>query len=156
MEAADHFCKKSRRVVNERFGQLWGNDDDAKVAFSRQVLKGEHAWMEAMYDGVNGSDKEASESKEEASRALQRPNWLSRGPPGLFCGPRSLWISPTMTISPSRRACGFRKSGAMRQRSSRGSCGSPMHAGGRQHPKSCGATNGLRFAALWLGVTRTS
>ena len=67
MEAADHFCKKSRRVVNERFGQLWGNDDDAKVAFSRQVLKGDHAWMEAMYDGVNGSDRDASDSKEEAA-----------------------------------------------------------------------------------------
>ena len=73
LEAADHFCKKSRRVVNERFGQLWDNDDDAKVAFSRQVLKGEHAWMEDMYNGVNGSDKdavvvEATETSEEATR----------------------------------------------------------------------------------------
>ena len=49
-EAADHFCKKSRRVVEQRFHELWNNDDDAKVAFSRSVLKGEHIWMEKMVD----------------------------------------------------------------------------------------------------------
>jgi hypothetical protein len=68
MEAADAFCKKSRRVVKERFGQLWGNDDNAKVAFSRQVLNGDQAWMESMYDGVNGSDRKAAE---EAPAAVE-------------------------------------------------------------------------------------
>jgi alkylation response protein AidB-like acyl-CoA dehydrogenase len=47
-EAADHFCKKSRRMVEQRFHELWNNDDDAKVAFSRSVLKGEQLWMEQM------------------------------------------------------------------------------------------------------------
>ena len=53
MEAADHFCKKSRRVVQARFHELWNNDDDAKVAFSKMVLTGEQTWMEAMADGVS-------------------------------------------------------------------------------------------------------
>ena len=47
-EAAHHFCLKSRRVVEQRFHELWNNDDDAKVAFSRSVLKGEQIWMEQM------------------------------------------------------------------------------------------------------------
>ena len=55
LEAAEHFCKQSRRVVRQRFHELWHNDDDAKVAFSRQVLKGEHTWLEEMYNGVNGT-----------------------------------------------------------------------------------------------------
>jgi len=52
-EAADHFCKKSRRVVQQRFHELWSNDDDAKVKFSRSVLKGEQAWMEKMVDDLH-------------------------------------------------------------------------------------------------------
>jgi len=69
MEAADHFCKKSRRVVKARFNELWNNDDDAKVAFSRLVLKGEQTWMEEMVDGINGSD--APEAPAQAPAAEQ-------------------------------------------------------------------------------------
>jgi hypothetical protein len=62
IEAADMFCKKSRRMVKQRFNELWRNDDDAKVAFSRQILKGEHTWMEEMVDGVMPFGKKADES----------------------------------------------------------------------------------------------
>ena len=52
-ELADAFCLKSRRVVNQRFDELWSNDDLNKVALSSAVLKGEHNWMEAMPERVN-------------------------------------------------------------------------------------------------------
>ena len=47
-ELADAFCWNSRRVVKERFRQVWSNDDTLKVAVSRKVLTGDYAWMEAM------------------------------------------------------------------------------------------------------------
>lgn len=47
-ELADAFCWGSRRVVKERFGQLWSNDDVLKVSVSRKVLTGDYEWMEAM------------------------------------------------------------------------------------------------------------
>jgi len=47
-ELAELFCCNSRHVVKERFGQIWGNEDDEKVAVSRSVMAGDHIWMEAM------------------------------------------------------------------------------------------------------------
>ncbi len=47
-ELAEAFCRKSRRVVKQRFGELWGNEDDEKVALSRSVMDGNHEWLEAM------------------------------------------------------------------------------------------------------------
>ncbi|MBJ93696.1 MAG: acyl-CoA dehydrogenase [Rickettsiales bacterium] len=52
-DLADAFCLKSRRVVKQRFAELWSNDDLAKVALSSQVLKGDHVWMEAMPERLN-------------------------------------------------------------------------------------------------------
>lgn len=49
-ELAEAFCCKSRRLVKERFGQLWSNEDDEKVALSRSVMAGDHQWLEAMPD----------------------------------------------------------------------------------------------------------
>jgi len=47
-ELAEAFCSKSRHMVKERFGQLWDNEDDEKVALSRSVMEGNHEWLEAM------------------------------------------------------------------------------------------------------------
>ena len=66
-EAADQFCKKSRRVVEQRFHELWNNDDDAKVAFSRSVLKGDQKWMEKMVEGL----QDAPEAQEVAAPAAR-------------------------------------------------------------------------------------
>ncbi len=60
-EAADVFCRKARRVVEQRFHELWSNDDDAKVAFSRAVLKGEHAWMEKMVADLQAAGTETED-----------------------------------------------------------------------------------------------
>jgi hypothetical protein len=51
-ELADAFCWGSRRVVKERFGQLWSNDDELKVSVSRKVLSGDYQWMEAMPESL--------------------------------------------------------------------------------------------------------
>jgi hypothetical protein len=47
-ELADMFCNDSRRVVEERFYQLWNNDDDQKVAVTKQVMNDAFTWMEEM------------------------------------------------------------------------------------------------------------
>jgi hypothetical protein len=43
---ADQFCLRSRRKVRALFGALWHNDDAAAYAVGREVLEGEHAWLE--------------------------------------------------------------------------------------------------------------
>ena len=58
-ELAQMFCKNSRRVVEERFYQLWSNDDDAKVAVTKQVMGDAYTWMEAMPQGVISTDDSA-------------------------------------------------------------------------------------------------
>ena len=58
-ELAEMFCKNSRRVVEERFYQLWSNDDDAKVAVTKQVMGDAYTWMEAMPQGVISTDDSA-------------------------------------------------------------------------------------------------
>ncbi len=43
---ADHFCLATRRRVEALFRALWRNDDDAAYRLGREVLAGEHAWLE--------------------------------------------------------------------------------------------------------------
>lgn len=47
-ELADMFCANSRRVIEDRFYQLWNNDDDQKVAITKRVMNDEFLWMEEM------------------------------------------------------------------------------------------------------------
>jgi alkylation response protein AidB-like acyl-CoA dehydrogenase len=44
---ADHFCRMGRRTVADLFEALWSNDDAAAYAVGREVLAGQHAWLEA-------------------------------------------------------------------------------------------------------------
>jgi len=48
-ELADVFCQQSRRRVDDLFGALWANDDDANHALALRVLDGAHTWIE---DGI--------------------------------------------------------------------------------------------------------
>jgi alkylation response protein AidB-like acyl-CoA dehydrogenase len=43
---ADQFCLQSRRKVRQLFKALWDNDDARAYATGRDVLAGEHAWLE--------------------------------------------------------------------------------------------------------------
>jgi hypothetical protein len=43
---ADHFCLTSRRKVRALFRALWRNEDADAYALGREVLAGEHAWLE--------------------------------------------------------------------------------------------------------------
>jgi alkylation response protein AidB-like acyl-CoA dehydrogenase len=45
-ELANVFCGQSRLRVDELFGLLWENTDDADYAAARQVLKGRYMWLE--------------------------------------------------------------------------------------------------------------
>jgi alkylation response protein AidB-like acyl-CoA dehydrogenase len=44
---ADAFCRTSRRTVNGLFDALWHNEDDLAYALGREVLAGQHDWLEA-------------------------------------------------------------------------------------------------------------
>ncbi len=44
---ADAFCRSSRRTVHGLFDALWDNDDDLAYAVGREVLAGQHDWLEA-------------------------------------------------------------------------------------------------------------
>lgn len=50
---ADMFCRMSRRRVNSLFAELFRNDDARTYKVAREVLDGEHAWLEA---GIIGLD----------------------------------------------------------------------------------------------------
>jgi hypothetical protein len=44
---ADHFCRQARRRAEERFAQVFDNDDTAGYRLAQQILGDEHAWLEA-------------------------------------------------------------------------------------------------------------
>ncbi len=45
-DLADLFCANTRKRIDAKFHDLWHNADDLKLKVSRQVLEGEHKWME--------------------------------------------------------------------------------------------------------------
>ena len=46
LEAADVFCRQSRRRVKILFRQVFRNDDIATYRLAQGVLRGEHGWLE--------------------------------------------------------------------------------------------------------------
>ena len=46
MAVSDHFCRQARRRVTGLFGDLWSNDEDQGYRLARQVLDGQHEWLE--------------------------------------------------------------------------------------------------------------
>jgi alkylation response protein AidB-like acyl-CoA dehydrogenase len=46
VKLAHHFCLQERRKVRALFKALWSNDDVAAYRLGREVLDGEHAWLE--------------------------------------------------------------------------------------------------------------
>jgi len=44
---ADLHARNARRFINERFHQLWANDDDLKYKVGRSVLDGQHSYIES-------------------------------------------------------------------------------------------------------------
>lgn len=68
---ADQFCRGSRRKVRGLFRALWRNDDVAAYRVGREVLAGEHAWLE---EGVLGLGIDAAElrPREDGRPAAKR------------------------------------------------------------------------------------
>ena len=46
MAVSDLFCRQARRRVTGLFGDLWSNDEDQGYRLARQVLDGQHEWLE--------------------------------------------------------------------------------------------------------------
>jgi alkylation response protein AidB-like acyl-CoA dehydrogenase len=45
-ELADLFCRNATHFVNQRFRELWANDDDVKYGVGRAVMEQKHVWLE--------------------------------------------------------------------------------------------------------------
>ena len=46
MAVSDLFCRQARRRVSGLFGDLWSNEEDQGYRLARQVLDGQHEWLE--------------------------------------------------------------------------------------------------------------
>jgi alkylation response protein AidB-like acyl-CoA dehydrogenase len=46
MAVSDLFCRQARRRVTGLFADLWSNDEDQGYRLARQVLDGQHEWLE--------------------------------------------------------------------------------------------------------------
>jgi len=53
---ADVFCREARGRIGRTFDQLFGPDDMALSRLARQVLDGEHQWLEAGIVGLKSGD----------------------------------------------------------------------------------------------------
>ena len=62
------FCNNSRRVVEDTFYALWHNDDDQKVAITKQVMGEEFVWMEDMARRIDPFERELEEVEAPAAR----------------------------------------------------------------------------------------
>jgi len=56
---ADHFCRLSRRRVQGLFRAVFCNDDKGSYEIARQVLEGEHTWLESGIVNPQGKEREA-------------------------------------------------------------------------------------------------
>ncbi|WP_242393029.1 acyl-CoA dehydrogenase family protein [Anaeromyxobacter oryzisoli] len=65
---ADHFCLTSRRKVRGLFAALWHNDDARAYALGREVLAGEHAWLERGGIGLGLTVEDLRPAEEPARR----------------------------------------------------------------------------------------
>ena len=45
-ELTDLFCRNARHYVEQRFHEMWANDDDAKYAVGRHLLEEKFTWLE--------------------------------------------------------------------------------------------------------------
>src|SRR4051794_36621153 len=68
-ELADVFCRQARRRIDDLFGALWSNDDDANHALALQVLDGRHMWLEEGVEDPSGDQPMINSEQPEAARA---------------------------------------------------------------------------------------
>ncbi len=80
---ADHFCLASRRKVRAHFGALWRNDDADAYRLGREVLAGEHDWLEkgGMELGLTVEDLRPREPDRAEPAPQQRPALGVKGLP---------------------------------------------------------------------------
>ncbi len=63
IELADGFCRGASRRVDEIFRSLWRNEDARRYGLAMDVLKGDHRWMESLFDRIDavGSSTESTQ-----------------------------------------------------------------------------------------------
>jgi alkylation response protein AidB-like acyl-CoA dehydrogenase len=69
VQLADHFCRLSRRRVSELFRSIFNNEDRATSRVARQVLDGDHLWMESGTVGLE-EERTTSQAFQEITRVL--------------------------------------------------------------------------------------
>jgi hypothetical protein len=62
-ELADLVCLNGRRLVDQRFRQLWANDDEAKYALGKRVLDGRYRFIEDSSPGQVDAKAPAAAAK---------------------------------------------------------------------------------------------
>jgi alkylation response protein AidB-like acyl-CoA dehydrogenase len=63
LELTELSCLNGRRYVEQKFKELWANDDDAKYAVGRHILEERHAWLEPKTTYTGGAGSEAAAAK---------------------------------------------------------------------------------------------
>ncbi len=70
-ELADLFCRQARRRVNDRFRNLFRNDDDATYRVAQRAMEGAYAWAE---EGVVGLEDSLAHGSLAAGDDAQTPS----------------------------------------------------------------------------------
>ena len=62
LAVADLFCRQARRRATGLFRDLWSNDDDQGYRLARQILDGQHLWLEqGMVDPLDTEDDQQND-----------------------------------------------------------------------------------------------
>ncbi len=64
-QLTEMYCRNTQHFVEQKFHELWTNDDDFKYAVGGAVLKGDHQWLEAkqVYPGTPEAAEKAAAAK---------------------------------------------------------------------------------------------
>jgi len=64
VELSDLYCRNARYFIEQRFRELWDNDDDLKYSVGRHVLEQRFGWMEPkVSDGVQPPARDVAAAK---------------------------------------------------------------------------------------------
>jgi hypothetical protein len=70
---ADLFARQARRRADVLFGELFSNDDEANHRLARQVLAGEHTWLEEGIADPSGEGPMIPKEREPARGSAPAP-----------------------------------------------------------------------------------
>ena len=80
VKLADAFCHDAKRTVRRLFHELWNNDDELLYRTAKDVLRGEHRWLEEELLHVDLTASLGADSGEEGT--VERPEAILEGASG--------------------------------------------------------------------------